>query len=46
MEGMMSMMNGPMMGMMMLGGGVVLLLVLALLILGILALVKVLRRPA
>lgn len=42
----MSMMNGPMMGMMMLGGGVVLLLVLALLILGILALVKVLRRPA
>lgn len=40
------MMNGPMMGVMMLGGGLVALLVLAVLILGLIALVKYLRGPA
>jgi hypothetical protein len=42
----MGMMSGPMMGIMMLGGGLVLLLVLAVLILGVVALVKYLRGPA
>lgn len=37
------MMSGPMMGFMMVGGGLVLLLVLAVLVLGVLALVKYLR---
>ncbi|WP_334061213.1 hypothetical protein [Limimaricola cinnabarinus] len=45
MEGMMSMMNGPMMGAMMAGGGLVLLLVLTLLVLSLMALVKFLRSP-
>jgi hypothetical protein len=45
MKGMMSMMNGPMMGVMMAGGGVVLLLVLTLLVLSLMALVKFLRSP-
>ena len=39
----MSMMNGPMMGVMMLGGGLVMLLVLTLLVLSLMALVKFLR---
>ncbi len=43
---MMDMMSGPMMGVMMGVGGVLLLLVLAVLVLGVLALVKYLRRPA
>ena len=44
-EGMMGMMNGPMMGLMMAGGGLVLLLVLAVLILSLVALVKYIRGP-
>lgn len=42
---MMSMMNGPMMGVMMLAGGLVLLLVLTVLVLSLIALVKFLRSP-
>ena len=45
MEAMMSMMNGPMMGLMMAGGGLVLLLVFAVLVLSLVALVKYLRGP-
>jgi hypothetical protein len=40
------MMKGPMMGAMMIGGGLLLLLTVALLLLGIAALVKYLRQPA
>ena len=40
------MMSGPMMGAMMLGGGLVVLLVLAVLVLGLVALAKHLRRSA
>ncbi len=45
MEGMMSMMSGPMMAGMMAGGGIVLLLLLSVLVLSLLALVKFLRGP-
>ncbi|WP_256461750.1 hypothetical protein [Acuticoccus sp. I52.16.1] len=42
---MMGMMDGSMMGFMMAGGGLVLLLVLAVLVLGLVALVKYVRGP-
>lgn len=43
---MISMMNSPLLGVMMLGGGLVALLVPAVLILGLVALIKYLRGPA
>ncbi|MFC6643847.1 MULTISPECIES: hypothetical protein [Sulfitobacter] len=43
---MMEMMNGPMSVAMMIGCGLLFLLMLAVLVLGVLALIKYLRRPA